>query len=134
MEMIAQSTFNVIPGVFVYAKVRTVRSDEHHFLITKDADEITVVTTADKTEELDLIERNKDDYCLIAMNVSVPFYSIGFLATVGDAFAKRGINILIVSTYSRDYLLVRHDLLAQAKEILSGLGFGQGQSGACERG
>lgn len=125
--MIAQSTFGIVPGVFVYAKVRRVDASADHFLITRDADEITVVTSAAKLAALDLIERNKDDYCLIAMNVAVPFYSVGFLATVSDAFAKNGMNILLVSTYSKDYMLVRHDLLAEAKGVLSSLGFQESQ-------
>ncbi len=122
-DVIEQSTYSVHDGTYIYAKVATAPSAAHHFMVTQDADEITVVTRSELLGSLDLLERNKDDYLLIAMNVSVPFYSVGFLATVSDAFAQRDLNILIVSTYSKDYLLVRADLIAVAEELLLALGF-----------
>ncbi len=78
MEVISKSSFEIHKGNFVYAKVNSIASIDEHFLVTKDADEITVVTAQKNVAGLDLIERNKDDYRLIALNVSVPFYSIGF--------------------------------------------------------
>lgn len=122
MEVISNSTFEMQPGIFVYAMVHSMPRDDVHFLVTKDDDEITVVTRAEYLKKLEVIERNKDDYCLIALNVSVPFYSVGFLATVSAAFAEKGHNILIVSTYSKDYIMVRNDLRKNAEEILLSLG------------
>jgi hypothetical protein len=122
-EMIAKSNFQIHSGSFVYAKVNSVENTDEHFLVSRDADEITVVTKEENLAKLALVERNKDDYRLIALNVLVPFYSVGFIATVTDAFAKNGMNILVVSTYSKDYLLVRADLIKTAEEILLALGF-----------
>lgn len=124
-DVISKSSFQIQPGNYVYAKVGSVANDHYHFLVTKDADEITVVTKAENLAQLALLERNKDDYRLISLNVSVPFYSVGFLATVSDAFANEGMNILIVSTYSKDYLLVRADLIKTAEDTLLTLGFEQ---------
>lgn len=121
-QIIRQSSFEVQDGVYVYAKVSS-KPTTNHFLITQDKDEITVVTTEDKLSELNLIERNKDNYKLIALNVSVPFYSVGFLATVSEAIANKNMNILIVSTYSKDYIMVKEDKLEKAKEVLLSLGF-----------
>lgn len=122
-EIIKQSSFVVHDGRYVYAKVSKAPSVDNHFLVSKDKDEITVVTREDNLRELDLIEKNKDFYCLIELKVSVPFYSVGFLATVSDAFAKEGMNILIVSTYSKDYIMVREDRIGKAKKVLLSLGF-----------
>lgn len=122
LEIIKQSFFEVQAGVFVYAKVRTVPAPGKHFMVSQDEDEITVVTRGDLSS-VDLIERNKEDYALIALHVSVPFYSVGFLSTVSDAFAANDMNILIISTYSKDYILVRADLLDLSLEILMKLGF-----------
>ncbi len=126
-DMIAQSTFAIMPGVYVYAKLKSYPPNAgEHFMVTRDADEITVVTTSEKLPffaDDDFLERNRDDYLLISLNVSVPFYSVGFLATVGDAFARAGLNILFVSTYSKDYMMVRADLRERAREILLQLGF-----------
>lgn len=123
LEIIAESSFHVEPGLYVYTKVSETPASGDHFLVTRDADEITVVTRDVNVDQLKLIERNKDDYRLIAMNVSVPFYSVGFLATVSDAIAGKGLNVLIVSTYSKDYLLIKKDVLEKAKQALLDLGF-----------
>ncbi len=121
-EIISNSTFEILPGIYIYTQVHSMPKGDEHFLVSKDANEITVVTKIENLAKLDLIERNKDDYCLISLNVSVPFYSVGFLATVSTAFAEKGHNILIVSTYSKDYVMVRDDLRDAAREILENLG------------
>jgi hypothetical protein len=43
-EIIDASTFSVIPGSYVYAQVKTAPPIDKHFLVSKDADEVTVVT------------------------------------------------------------------------------------------
>jgi len=121
-EIIAQSSFELIEGTFIYAKVRSIPSFEV-FMITKDKDEITVVAEANQIPDLDFVERNKEDYKLIALNVSIPFYTVGFLAKVSQAIAEGGMNILIVSTYSKDYIMVKKDVLDKALGILKRLGF-----------
>lgn len=122
-DIIAKSTFEIQEGRFVYAKVKSAPEINNHFMVSKDKDEITVVTEEGNLEELDLIERNKDNYKLITLNVSVPFYSVGFLATVSNAIAKERMNILIVSTYSKDYIMVREDKLDTTRRVLLSLGF-----------
>ena len=121
-KIMRESTFQVIEGTFVYAKVSKV-PDGRHFMITQDKDEITVVTEENKLSELDAIEKNKDERRLIALHVPVPFYSVGFLATISGAIAEAGMNVLIVSTYSKDYIMVKKDLLPKAKQILLSLDF-----------
>lgn len=121
-EIIKNSTFEIQDGVFVYCKVAT-KPTSDHFMVSQDKDEITVVTTEDKVDSLDLIERNKENYKRISLNVSVPFYAVGFLAAVSNAIAKEGMNILIISTYSKDYILVKEQNLEKAQKALIKLGF-----------
>ena len=121
-EIIKASTFGVREGTWVYCKVASKPAGDH-FFVSQDKDEITVVTTVDKLGELDLIERNEENYKLIALNVSVPFYAVGFLAAVSNAIAKAGMNILIISTYSKDYILVKEQTLEKAQKTLIDLGF-----------
>lgn len=123
LQVIRQSSFQILDGTYIYCKVKSFPKGRHHFLLTCDDEEITIVTTEDRLEELSLIERNKDSYRLIALNVKVPFYSVGFLATVSDAFASKGMNVLLVSTFSKDYLLIKADLIDTAKNVLMELGF-----------
>jgi len=122
-KIIKESSFKIEEGRFVYAKVLEVPKMEKHFMVSKDVDEITVITKEENMAELALIERNKDFYCLIALNVSIPFYSVGFLATVSQAIADGGMNILMVSTYSKDYILVKDDKIEEARMALLQLGF-----------
>ncbi len=125
-KIIEQSSFKIEDGIYIYTKVSSYPQTSNHFLVTKDSDEITVVTTEDRLNELNLIEKNKDSYKLIALNVSIPFYSVGFLSTVSSAIAKEDMNILIVSTYSKDYILVKKDMIDKAREVLLNLGFKEG--------
>ena len=122
-DIIRKSTFDIQVGKYVYAKVARFPEQNHHFFVSKDSDEITVVTKEEYIADLSMLERNKDDYALIALNVSIPFYCVGFLAVVSSAIADKGMDILIVSTYSKDYILVRHDKLDDAKSTLLDLGF-----------
>lgn len=122
-EIINKSTYNIEDGVFVYCKVSRIDDIEKHFMISKDKDEITVVTNQENLKTLHLIEKNKDFYKLIALNVSIPFYSVGFLATVTKTIADIGANILVISTYSKDYILVRVEVIEQCERALIKLGF-----------
>ena len=73
----------------------------------------------------DVIEKNKDLWKLIEFKISTPFYVVGFLSTISKTIAAQGCNCLIVSTYSKDYLLVREDEFDRAKSALIGLGFSE---------
>jgi len=122
-EIIKNSSYEIQNDRFVYAKVTNISNIDSHFLIAKDADEITVVTKEKNLGELKLIEKNQNLYKLIALNVSVPFYAVGFLAAVSNAIAAKGMNILIVSTYSKDYILVMENRIREAEDVLLSLGF-----------
>ncbi len=122
-KIIESSSFIVHEGTFIYSKVRKIPTSDAHFLVSKDAEEITVVTKEEYLSDLDIIERNKDDYTLIELKVSVPFYAVGFLAAVSSAIAGGGMNVLIVSTYSKDYLMVRVEHKEKAVQTLIELGF-----------
>lgn len=122
-KIIESSSFTLHDGKFIYTKVRTAPPIDNHFLVSKDDNEITVVTKEENLKQLDLIEKNKDYYALIELKVSLPFYAVGFLATVSNAIAEKGANILIVSTYSKDYIMVRIEHKELAIQTLLGLGF-----------
>lgn len=124
-QIIKASTFDIQEGRYIYVKAKSTPSIDDHFLVSKDADEVTIVTREENFSKIDAQEKNKDFYALIALNVSIPFYSVGFLAAVSNAIAEEGMNILIISTYSKDYILVKNDLLNKAKEVLLELGFSE---------
>jgi len=121
-KIIKESTFKIEKGKFIYAKVSKIPNSENHFMVSKDKDEITVITKEENIPELSLIERNKDLYRLIALNVSIPFYCVGFLSVISQAIARGNMNILIISTYSKDYILIKDDKIKNAKSVLLKLG------------
>lgn len=90
--------------------------------MTVDKDEITVVTKEENIGDLELVEKNKNYWKLIETDPVIPFYVVGYLAALSNAIAQKGINVLIVSTYSKDYLLVIEETLDKAIEALIGLG------------
>ena len=124
-EIIRKSSFKVQEGKFAYAKVTEAPNVNEHFMVSTDEDEITVVTREENLKKLDLIERNKETYKLISLNVSVPFYAVGFLAAVSNAVASAGMNILIISTYSKDYILVKKSIIETVRDVLIELGLNQ---------
>lgn len=122
-EIIKSSKFRLHSGNYVYAKLEEVPGLEDCFMLSKDQDEITCIVSEANLPKVKIIERNKDLYRLIELAVSVPFYSVGFLATVSAAIAGKGMNILIVSTYSKDYILVRQEHEQLTLSTLKSLGF-----------
>ncbi len=122
-KIIESSTFTLHDGRFIVAKVKTAPLIDDHFMVSKDKDEITVVTREENLPKLDLIEKNKDFYVVLELKVSLPFYAVGFLAAVTGAMGSNGMNNLVISTYSKDYLFVREEHREKAQQALLDLGF-----------
>jgi len=126
-EIIESSSFRVITGRYVYSKVAKVPDLRDCFMIAKDEDEITAIVEESNLSKIDILEKNKDLYKLIELKVSLPFYAVGFLAVVTDAISSEGMNNLIVSTYSKDYVMVRVEHEEGAKKALVKAGFKKSQ-------
>lgn len=124
-EIIKTSTFKVHEGSWIYAKVSGQPSLGDCFMLSKDEDEITAVFEVSNAGRFVIVEQNKDLRKLIEIKVSAPFYAVGFLAAITKAISSKGCNNLIVSTYSKDYVLVTESLFVQAKQALLELGFNE---------
>lgn len=123
--VIAASWFTVDEAVYVYASVTKVTEPEKHLLVVRDGTEITVATN---TEHLPLpycLRINKDEWKLINIRCGNPFYCVGFIASITDALAITGIDIVIISSFSNDLILVMQHDLDRAVEVLVGIGFRQ---------
>ena len=121
-DIIRKSTFIIHQGSYVYARASAWPERGRHFMVSEDGSEITVVTKEENLRFVDVAERNKETYALIALNPSKRSYSVGFLAAVAHAIAKQKMDILLLSTYSRDYVLVRTQDLNAARSALLGIG------------
>jgi hypothetical protein len=120
-EVVRSSAVVVHPGRYAYLKC-----DEppigSHFLVAQDADEVTVVTEERNVADLPHSETTSW-FKLLEIRVSMPFVATGFLAKVTGTIAEKGLNVLLVSTYSKDYALVREETADVAIEALREIGF-----------
>ncbi len=107
-EVIKSSTVVVHAGRYAYLKLPAGQEIQlgKNFLIAKDADEITVVTEEKNIHALSY-EKDVKWFTLMEIKVSLPFLATGFIAAISKSIADRRLNILVVSTFSKDYLLVR---------------------------
>jgi hypothetical protein len=121
-RVIAHSPVRLLPGRYAVAKCAAPPAGPGFFMVACDADETTVI--AEEAQLPALAPREADgDYRLLEIRVATPFEAVGFLAAVSAALANAGINILIVSTYSKDYVLLKDESAARGLEALAAAGF-----------
>jgi len=129
--VIPQSTQNVIhdsdfyleADVFYFVDALHVKTPELHRLICRDDKEITVVTNAAGLADLTIKSQNKEQWRLLVINCANPFYCVGFLQSISSAMTAAGLDILLVSSFSRDYVFVAAAYVEQAMQILQQIGF-----------
>ena len=124
-KVIQTSWFTIENGLYVYAKVTNVHTPENHLIVTRDSDEITVVTKTSNLADLGDYERNPDNWVLLNIKCGNPFYCEGFLAAIASAFASKGIDITLTSTYTNDYVMVQQNNIDKATSLLKNIGFRQ---------
>jgi len=122
-QVIHDSPVVVHPGRYAYLRAETAPPTGEHFLVCTDEHEITVVTPESRVHDCphSAIEHW---FRLIEFRVTVPFEAPGFLAAISTALASAGLNILIVSTFGRDYVLLRENDIETGLQALKQLGFG----------
>ncbi len=121
-EIIRTSRAVVRRGRYAYLKTQTPTDSTEHFLIARDQDETTVVTEEAYVPEISSEEQVKW-FKLIEVRVSQPFVAKGFISRITQAIAERDLNVLVVSTFSKDYFLVREEHIDTAIAALRDLGF-----------
>lgn len=122
LDRIIQSSQVIIrKGRYAYLKASEICVDDS-FMVVQDGDEITIVT-----EEKDISKTKYDAsvkwFKLFEILVSVPFYAKGFLARITDAISSQGLNVLVISTFSKDFVLVREESYEVAEKALKDIGF-----------
>ena len=123
-EAITNSTFH-FGGVYVWAQVRDVGDEGKHLLIARDEKETTVVTSPENVASLDVIETNRDRWLLLSIDCANPFYCVGFIADIAARLGAAGLDILVISTFSRDLFFVKEEEGERAAGVLRGMGMAQ---------
>ena len=121
-EAISKSIATVMKGTYVYVKTDIMEKPDIHFMVSKDKDEITIITKKENIKNLKVLEL-VGDYKLIGFKPAVPFQTVGFLAKIAEVIANQGMNILIVSTFSKDYVMIKEEFCEKGLKALKSAGF-----------
>lgn len=121
-EVLRASRLRRVPGHFVVARCRGVGDSTRHLLVTRDDLETTVITRPEHLADCEVLDENPDRWALLAIDCAHPFYCVGFLARLTAALAAAGIDLLAVSTFSRDQLLVKEEMAERAVATLLAVG------------
>ncbi|HKO43733.1 MAG TPA: ACT domain-containing protein [Pyrinomonadaceae bacterium] len=121
-QVIRESKVHVVTGRYAVAKVKGLNSIGSHFAVCQDSTETTVITEERHLPQIEAIAIELW-FRLIEIRVSQPFNAPGFLSAVSTAIAAAGVNVFIVSTFSKDYVLLREDDLDLGIQALKGVGF-----------
>jgi hypothetical protein len=127
-DVIHHSTFR-FAGTYVWARAAAVRDAEQHLMIARDERETTVVTTPELLGSLDVLELNPDRWLLLSIDCAHPFYCVGFIARLSSALSDAGLDILVVSTFTRDWVFVKENEAARAADVLVSAGFVRAEEG-----
>jgi hypothetical protein len=121
-DVIAGSPVRLLPGQYAVAKCEAPPEGPGFFMVSRDADEVTVIAEEAHLPALGASAAERG-YRLVEIRVAAPFLGVGLLAAVSSALAGAGISILIVSTFSKDYVLLKSDCAAKGLEALALAGF-----------
>ena len=125
-KTINSSPFVLHPQRYTVLQVQECSNPQPHFLVTHEAEEVTVITTEKQRVLLQSdILQEQAWFQLIEFKMSTPFETPGFLAAIASQLASRHLNILLVSTFSKDWLLLKEEDLEAGLSSLYELGFQQ---------
>ena len=120
-EEIKNSKIIVRGGRYAYLKAKE-KPAGNHFLISEDQDETTVITEEKNINQVKYTEEVKW-FKLLEIKVVHPFLVKGFLAKISKTIADKNLNILIISTFSKDYVLINEEDEKAATQALKNIGF-----------
>ena len=123
-KTINSSPYVLHPQRYTVLQVQECSNPQPHFLVTHEAEEVTVITTEKQRGLLQSdILQEQAWFQLIEFKMSTPFETPGFLAAIASKLASRHLNILLVSTFSKDWLLLKEEDLEAGLSGLHELGF-----------
>ena len=121
--VIAASWFSVDEAVYVYASVTEVSEPQKHLLVVREEKEITLATDERHLPLPHCIKVNREKWKLVTIRCGNPFYCVGFIASISHALAISGIDIVIISSFSNDLILVMQQDLERTVDVLVEIGF-----------
>jgi hypothetical protein len=123
--VIAASWFTIDPRTFVYASAQQVPNPEKHLMVVRDIAEITIVTDISNFPLEGGCVFNKEKWKLVNIRCGNPFYCVGFIAFITGSLANAGIDVVLVSSFSNDLVLIMDKDMDEAVRVLKAIGFKQ---------
>ncbi len=121
-RVIHNSLVYIHPQKYAVVQLASPPSIDYVFCLAQDKDEVTAIMEECQLQNINFVYCEKS-FRLIEVAVAKPFVTVGFLAQITTSMAESGINVLVVSTFSKDYILIRWDVSDKAICILKSLGF-----------
>jgi hypothetical protein len=116
-----------VPGVFAVCRLEpdavwTVPPDAGFVSITQTDRELSIVCEESIAPAGAQVEPG---WKCVRVAGSIPFETIGLLASLTQPLADARVSVFAVSTFDTDYLMVKSDCLERAMDVLRAAGFGQ---------
>lgn len=92
------------------------------FMIMRDAHEVTMVIEEDDWRRIRHAvrdARSEAGYRLVTLDIQLPWTTVGYLARVTEFLAAENISVGVLSSFSRDHLLIKQNDLGNALRVLS---------------
>ena len=124
--VIAASTFTLSDCAYVFVKAGAVTHHDDHLMIVRDRLDTTVVTEEKNLGSVEVLARNPERWALLSIVCANPFYCVGFVAAIANAFTEAGLDILAVSAFTLDLVFVKDSEREAARRILTEVGFKAG--------
>lgn len=105
-----------------FAVAKTNRKIDGAFAVVEDKNEITTIIERSKLPAEAVIDVDEDDWRVITFDMLLPINLLGFIAKISGVIAEEKINILYISAFSTDHLLVQEKDVKKAVAKLKKLG------------
>ena len=121
-EIIKNSPIKVYDGRYAVVKCNKFPPLDSIFMVSNDGEEVTAILEEQNLKNISY-ELSEKWFKIISVHISTPFHGVGFLATISSRIAENGINIFIISTFSKDFILLKEEDINQGVKILKDMGF-----------
>lgn len=132
-ELLRETKIEVAPATYVVIGVglqdwqRLLESPELSprvdapFMILRDAFEVTMVIEEEDWRRIRHAvrdARSEAGYRLVTLDIQLPWTTVGYLARVTEILAAEQISVGVLSSFSRDHLLIKQQDLGRALKAL----------------
>lgn len=121
-DIIQNSPIDLYEGRYAVIKCDEMPACGSLFMAVDDGEEITVIVEENHLGNV-AYEKIEKWFKLISIHVSTPFLGVGLLAEVSTKIAEGGMDLLIVSAFSKDFILLKEDDAEQGMQLLKETGF-----------